>query len=146
MVPTLTIRAADLLAESRQLALRAERKSPQTLKAYGDGVRQPKPVGSPSCSKPAPTPQPHARVSSPSAGSTRRSSVAAPSRRSWLCLRSRGSGTHQHLAWAYEAVGPLEPGKGVLHLAPGVFPLVVREAGHHLVKGPEGLLLEAHAL
>ena len=31
---------ASLLAESWQLALRAERKSPQTLKAYGDGVRQ----------------------------------------------------------------------------------------------------------
>lgn len=30
---------ATLLAESWQLALRAERKSPQTLKAYGDGVR-----------------------------------------------------------------------------------------------------------
>jgi site-specific recombinase XerD len=30
---------AMLLAESWQLALRAERKSPQTLKAYGDGVR-----------------------------------------------------------------------------------------------------------
>ena len=29
-----------LLAESWQLALRAERKSPQTLKTYGDGVRQ----------------------------------------------------------------------------------------------------------
>jgi site-specific recombinase XerD len=31
---------AELLAQSWQLALRAERKSPQTLKAYGDGVRQ----------------------------------------------------------------------------------------------------------
>jgi site-specific recombinase XerD len=30
---------AALLAESWQLALRAERKSPQTLKTYGDGVR-----------------------------------------------------------------------------------------------------------
>jgi site-specific recombinase XerD len=30
---------AELLAESWQLALRAERKSPQTLKAYSDGVR-----------------------------------------------------------------------------------------------------------
>lgn len=30
---------AEPLAESWQLALRAERKSPQTLKAYGDGVR-----------------------------------------------------------------------------------------------------------
>jgi site-specific recombinase XerD len=30
---------ASLLAESWQLALRAERKSPQTLKAYSDGVR-----------------------------------------------------------------------------------------------------------
>ncbi|RYB90940.1 integrase [Nocardioides glacieisoli] len=29
-----------MLAESWQLALRAERKSPQTLKAYGEGVRQ----------------------------------------------------------------------------------------------------------
>jgi len=33
------IAAASLLAESWQLALRAERKSPQTLKAYSDGVR-----------------------------------------------------------------------------------------------------------
>lgn len=31
---------AELLAQSWQLALRAERKSPQTLKAYGEGVRQ----------------------------------------------------------------------------------------------------------
>lgn len=31
---------AELLAQSWQLSLRAERKSPQTLKAYGDGVRQ----------------------------------------------------------------------------------------------------------
>ena len=30
---------ASLLAESWQLGLRAERKSPQTLKAYSDGVR-----------------------------------------------------------------------------------------------------------
>ena len=30
---------AEVLARSWQLALRAERKSPQTLKAYGDGVR-----------------------------------------------------------------------------------------------------------
>lgn len=34
------MREAELLAKSWQLALRAERKSPQTLKAYGDGVRQ----------------------------------------------------------------------------------------------------------
>ncbi|HYJ67169.1 MAG TPA: tyrosine-type recombinase/integrase [Nocardioidaceae bacterium] len=40
MVPALTIREAELLAESWQLALRAERKSTQTLKSYGDGVRQ----------------------------------------------------------------------------------------------------------
>lgn len=37
---TLTTAGAALLAESWQLALRAERKSPQTLKAYGEGVRQ----------------------------------------------------------------------------------------------------------
>ena len=36
---TLTVVDAELLAQSWQLALRAERKSPQTLKAYGDGVR-----------------------------------------------------------------------------------------------------------
>src|SRR4051794_37755900 len=30
---------AELLAESWQLTLRAERKSPQTLKVYGDGLR-----------------------------------------------------------------------------------------------------------
>jgi site-specific recombinase XerD len=36
---TLNVADASLLAESWQLALRAERKSPQTLKAYGDGVR-----------------------------------------------------------------------------------------------------------
>ena len=30
---------ADCLALSWQVAMRAERKSPQTLKAYGDGVR-----------------------------------------------------------------------------------------------------------
>ena len=35
----LSVRDAELLARSWQLALRAERKSPQTLKAYGDGVR-----------------------------------------------------------------------------------------------------------
>ena len=35
----MNIAAASLLAESWQLALRAERKSPQTLKAYSDGVR-----------------------------------------------------------------------------------------------------------
>jgi hypothetical protein len=39
VAPTLTIREAELLAESWQLALRAERKSEQTLKTYGDGVR-----------------------------------------------------------------------------------------------------------
>jgi len=37
---TLSVAEAVLLAESWQIALRAERKSPQTLKAYGDGVRQ----------------------------------------------------------------------------------------------------------
>lgn len=37
---TLSTADAKLLAESWQLALRAERKSPQTLKAYGEGVRQ----------------------------------------------------------------------------------------------------------
>lgn len=36
---SLTVPEAELLAESWQFALRAERKSPQTLKAYGDGVR-----------------------------------------------------------------------------------------------------------
>ncbi|WP_207208311.1 tyrosine-type recombinase/integrase [Nocardioides glacieisoli] len=36
----MTTADAALLAESWQLALRAERKSPQTLKAYGEGVRQ----------------------------------------------------------------------------------------------------------
>ena len=36
---TLTVAEAESLAQSWQLALRAERKSPQTLKAYGDGVR-----------------------------------------------------------------------------------------------------------
>lgn len=35
----MNVAAAALLAQSWQLALRAERKSPQTLKAYGDGVR-----------------------------------------------------------------------------------------------------------
>lgn len=40
MSSTLTASEAALLAESWQLALRADRKSPQTLKAYGDGVRQ----------------------------------------------------------------------------------------------------------
>lgn len=39
MSSTLTVADAELLAQSWQLALRAERKSPQTLKAYGDGVR-----------------------------------------------------------------------------------------------------------
>ncbi|WP_395659148.1 tyrosine-type recombinase/integrase [Nocardioides sp.] len=33
------VASCDLLAQSWMLALRAERKSPQTLKAYGDGVR-----------------------------------------------------------------------------------------------------------
>jgi site-specific recombinase XerD len=36
---SLTVTDAALLATSWQLALRAERKSPQTLKTYGDGVR-----------------------------------------------------------------------------------------------------------
>jgi site-specific recombinase XerD len=36
---SLTVADAELLAHSWQLALRAERKSPQTLKTYGDGVR-----------------------------------------------------------------------------------------------------------
>jgi site-specific recombinase XerD len=36
---SLTVSDAQLLAGSWQLALRAERKSPQTLKAYSDGVR-----------------------------------------------------------------------------------------------------------
>lgn len=36
---TPSVRDAELLAESWQLALRADRKSPQTLKTYGDGVR-----------------------------------------------------------------------------------------------------------
>jgi site-specific recombinase XerD len=36
---SLNVSDAQLLAESWQLALRAERKSPQTLKAYSDGVR-----------------------------------------------------------------------------------------------------------
>lgn len=40
MSQTLTVAEAELLAHSWQLALRAERKSPATLKAYGDGVRQ----------------------------------------------------------------------------------------------------------
>lgn len=35
----MTVEDAQHLAESWQLALRAERKSPQTLKTYGDGVR-----------------------------------------------------------------------------------------------------------
>jgi integrase/recombinase XerD len=39
MAPPLTVREAELLAESWQLALRADRKSPQTLKTYGDGLR-----------------------------------------------------------------------------------------------------------
>jgi site-specific recombinase XerD len=37
---TIRVAEAKLLAESWQLALRADRKSPQTLKAYSDGVRQ----------------------------------------------------------------------------------------------------------
>jgi integrase/recombinase XerD len=37
--PTLTVRECELLGKSWQLALRAERKSPQTLKVYGDGLR-----------------------------------------------------------------------------------------------------------
>ncbi len=36
---TLSVADAEQLSDSWQLALRAERKSPQTLKAYGDGVR-----------------------------------------------------------------------------------------------------------
>ena len=36
---TLTVSDAELLAGSWQLALRAARKSPQTIKAYRDGVR-----------------------------------------------------------------------------------------------------------
>lgn len=40
MSTSLTVSQAELLAQSWQLSLRAERKSPQTLKAYGDGVRQ----------------------------------------------------------------------------------------------------------
>jgi hypothetical protein len=36
----MTVSDAELLVESWRLALRAERKSPQTLKTYGDGVRQ----------------------------------------------------------------------------------------------------------
>jgi len=36
----LSVREAELLARSWQLALRAERKSEQTLKTYADGVRQ----------------------------------------------------------------------------------------------------------
>jgi site-specific recombinase XerD len=37
---TLSTPDAELLADSWQLALRADRKSPQTLKAYGEGLRQ----------------------------------------------------------------------------------------------------------
>lgn len=40
MLTSLTVSEAELLAQSWQLSLRAERKSPQTLKSYGDGVRQ----------------------------------------------------------------------------------------------------------
>jgi len=36
---SLSVEDASLLAQSWQLALRAERKSPQTVKGYGDGVR-----------------------------------------------------------------------------------------------------------
>lgn len=39
MSSTLDVAQAGLLAQSWHLALRADRKSPQTLKAYGDGVR-----------------------------------------------------------------------------------------------------------
>ena len=39
MSSVLTVTDAGQLAESWQLALRAERKSPQTLKTYGDGLR-----------------------------------------------------------------------------------------------------------
>lgn len=39
MSSSLTVPEAELLAQSWQLALRADRKSPQTLKTYGDGVR-----------------------------------------------------------------------------------------------------------
>lgn len=39
MSSSLSVSEAELLAQSWQLALRAERKSPQTLKAYGDGLR-----------------------------------------------------------------------------------------------------------
>ena len=39
MSPPLTVPEAELLARSWQFALRAQRKSPQTLKTYGDGVR-----------------------------------------------------------------------------------------------------------
>ena len=39
MAKPMSVTDAALLAESWQLALRAERKSPQTLKAYSDGVR-----------------------------------------------------------------------------------------------------------
>ena len=38
-VVTTTVQGAELLAQSRQLALRAQRRSTQTLNAYGDGVR-----------------------------------------------------------------------------------------------------------
>jgi site-specific recombinase XerD len=40
MSASLTVPEVELLTQSWQLSLRAERKSPQTLKAYGDGVRQ----------------------------------------------------------------------------------------------------------
>jgi integrase/recombinase XerD len=36
---SLDVDALRVLADSWMLALRAERKSPQTLKIYGDGVR-----------------------------------------------------------------------------------------------------------
>ena len=36
---TLSVGGCERLAQSWMLALRAERKSPQTLKAYGDGLR-----------------------------------------------------------------------------------------------------------
>jgi site-specific recombinase XerD len=37
--PLLTVRECELLAKSWHLSLRAERKSPSTLKSYGDGLR-----------------------------------------------------------------------------------------------------------
>ena len=40
MTYRLSVVEAEHLAQSWQLALRAQRKSPQTLKSYGEGVRQ----------------------------------------------------------------------------------------------------------